>query len=431
MKKLRLAAVTLAILQMLTLAAGAIESIDIDAKAAILVDASDGHPVYEKNADTKQYPASLTKLMTALLVIESVSDLNEVITAKESAFEGLSDAGSTVNIKAEEKMSVDNLLICLLVASANEAANILAERVSGSVPLFVELMNKRAEELGLTGTKFANPSGLHEEGHYTTARDIAVVAREVQKHERLREICAMEKATIPATNISEERFFFTTNSLISLYKEREYKYSKATGMKTGSTTPAGLCLVASAESKDTEYISVILGAKKEDKKGGKMNFVESKRLLIWGFENFRRAKLLNASQPVTEVKVELARERDYVVAQPKSDYDVLMPSDYDEKLLEIIPDTPSTIDAPITKGEEIGKVLVRYDGKDYATIPLIAADNVERSLILYIFKLIKGFFKNPITIVVIVAFILLIIWYIAFVIRYNKRRKNRRRRYYR
>ncbi len=431
MKKLKFMAVILAIVQTLSLAAGAIENIDIDAKAAILVDASDGHAVYEKNADTKQYPASLTKLMTALLVIESVSDLGEVVTAKESAFEDLSAAGSTVNIKTGEKMSVDNLLICLLVASANEAANILAERVAGSVPLFIELMNKRAEELGLTGTNFANASGLHDDNHYTTARDMVIVAREVQKHQRLREICAMEKATIPATNISDERFFFTTNSLISLYKEREYKYSKATGMKTGSTTPAGLCLVASAESKDTEFISVILGAKKEEGKGGKMNFVESKRLLVWGFDNFKRVKLLDAAAPITEVKVELAKKRDYVVARPREDYAVLMPTDYDEKLLELIPETASSLDAPIKKGDEVGTVLVRYDGKDYANLPLIAADDVDRSLILYILKLIRDFFRNPITIIVIAALILLIIWYIAFVIRYNKKKRQRRRRYYR
>ncbi len=429
MKKLRMAAVLLVVLHMLTLMAGAIEDITIDAKSAILIDASDGHAIYEKDADTKQYPASLTKMMTAILVVEAISDLNEVITAQESAFEGLSAAGSTVNIKAGEKMTVDNLLICMLVASANEASNILAERVAGSVPLFIELMNKRAGELGLTGTKFVNPNGLHDEEHYTTARDLSIIAMELRRHERLREICAMEKATIPATNISEERFFFTTNSLISLYKEREYKYSKASGLKTGSTTPAGLCLASSAESESTELISIILGAKNEEKRGGKMNFVESKRLLMWGFDNFKRVELVDASQPVCEIHVELAKERDYVVAQPISDYSALMPSDYDKSLLKLVPNTEKTLEAPINKGDEVGTVIVTYDGREYTTLPLIAADNVERSFILYLLKLVKDFFKSPVTKIVIVALILLIIGYIAFVIRYNKRKKYRRRRY--
>ncbi len=429
MKKLRTAAILLVVLHMLTIMAGAIESIAIDSKAAILIDASDGHAIYEKDADTKQYPASLTKMMTAILTVEAISDLSEVVTAQESAFEGLSAAGSTVNIKPGEKMTVENLLICMLVASANEASNILAERVAGSVPLFVELMNKRANELGLTGTHFVNANGLHDDEHYTTARDLSIIAMELRRHERLREICAMEKATIPATNMSEERFFFTTNSLISLYKEREYKYSKANGLKTGSTTPAGLCLAASAESRNTELISVILGAKQEDKKGGKMNFVESKRLLMWGFDNFKRVTLVNASQPVCEVHVELAKERDYVVAQPISDYSALMPSDYDKSLLKLVPNTEKTLEAPINRGDEIGTVVVTYDGREYTTLPLIAADNVERSFILYILKLVKDFFRSPITKIVIVALILLVIGYIAFVIRYNKRKKYRRRRY--
>ena len=175
MEKLKVISLLVACVLSLSVCAGAIESIDIDSKASILIDATDGHELYSENAETKQYPASITKLMTALLVAENISDWSEVITANKSAFEGLSAAGSSVGIKAGEKMSVDNLVICLLVASANEAANILAERVSGSVGAFVELMNSRAEELGLTGTHFVNTNGLHDEDHYTTARDVAVV----------------------------------------------------------------------------------------------------------------------------------------------------------------------------------------------------------------------------------------------------------------
>ncbi len=429
MKKIKLLALVLAIIHCFALSAFAIEEINVDSEAAILIDADDGLAIYEKNPDEKKYPASLTKLMTALLVVENVSDFSEVVTANETAFSELSEAGSSVGIKPGEKMSVDNLMICMLVASANEAAAILAERVSGSVDAFVDLMNSRAAELGLSGTNFENPHGLHDESHYTTARDMAIIAREVRKYPRLCEICAMDKATIPATNISKERFFFTTNSLISLYKERGYKYNKADGMKTGSTTPAGLCLAASAVSKDTRLISIVLGAKKNEETGEKGHFVESKKLLSWGFDNFKRVTLLQASTPVTEARVELAWDRDYVVAHAERDYSALMPSDYDESKLELVPNAEEVIDAPIKKGDRVGTVTIKYDGKEYVTLALLAADDVNRSLILYIGRKISDILKSPITTIVIIALIIAIVLYIMFVIRYNRNRRRRRRRY--
>lgn len=430
MKRLRYISIFIAVVFALTATAGAIEAMDINSKASILIDATDGHELYSENADTKQYPASITKLMTALLVAERISDWSEVITASETAFNGLSAAGSSVGIKSGEKMSVDNLVICLLVASANEAANILAERVSGSVDAFVALMNSRAEELGLTGTHFANTNGLHDENHYTTARDVAKLAMEVRKHPRLREIYGMDKATIPATNISDERFFFTTNSLISRYKELGYIYSRANGMKTGSTTPAGLCLAASAEYKDMELISVVLGAEKDEETGKKGHFVESKRLLVWGFENFKRTMLLSSATAVCEVRVESAKDRDYVIAHIEDDYEVLMPKDYDSSKLELKTEKKEALEAPVKKGDEIGTVTVVYDGREYKTLSLVAADDVDRSIIAYIFNLVKKFMKSPMALVVLAAIIAIIAGCVIYTIRYNRRRKKRRRRYY-
>lgn len=430
MKKLKVLSLLLACLMLLSPFAGAIEKIDIDSKASILIDATDGHAVYSENADSKQYPASITKLMTALLVSENVSDWSEVITANKSAFEGLSAAGSSVGIKAGEKMSVENLVICLLVASANEAANILAERVSGSVDAFVELMNARAAELGLSGTHFVNTSGLHDDNHYTTARDVATIAMEVRKHARLRQIYGMDKATIPATNMSEERFFFTTNSLISRYKELGYIYSRADGMKTGSTTPAGLCLAASAEYDGVELLSVVLGAKKDEETGKKGNFVESKRLLVWGFENFERETLLSSSSAVCEVHVESAKDRDYVVAHTENDYSVLMPNDFDPQKVELVTDVSRELEAPVKKGDEVGSVTIKYDGEEYTTLRLVAADDVERSIIAFVINAIKKFMNSPLALIILGVAVIVIAGCVIYTVRYNKRRRSRRRRYY-
>lgn len=405
--------------------AGAVESIDIAANSAILVDASSGQLLYSKNDRDKAYPASITKLMTALLVAEQ-GDLNKEVTVSESALLDLSAAGSTLNIKAGEKMTVDNLLICLLVASANEAANILAENVAGSVDAFVEKMNKRAQELGCVNTHFANPHGLHEDDHYSCAYDIYLIAKEAVKHKRIAEIVEMQKATVPKTNLSEERFFFSTNSLLSPYKERTYLYKYTTGIKTGHTTQAGLCLAASATKNDTSLISVVMGAKSGPNKE-KNQFVETKRLFEWGFKNFKTETVIKSAKPIGEVSVKLAWDRDHVIAAPKEELKSLVPTDFSEEKLEIQTDLPKMISAPVEKGAHLGTAKVIYNGSELGSVELIAADSVERSQLLYIWDTIVNIFCSTITKIILMALVVLAIFYIIFTISYNRRRSNSRR----
>ena len=310
----------------------AIPAMDVEATAAILADPNTNQVMYEENARTKLPQASLTKIMTALLVAESGHSMDETVTVSESAMEGMEHLSGTVTIEVGETFTVHQLLTLLMVASVNEAANVCAELVSGSIPAFVELMNTRAAELGCENTHFCNPHGLHEEDHYTTAYDLYLMARELQKHEDVAEIYRQDRVVMPKTNKSEERVFFSTNSLISRYKELGYIYRYATGMKTGTTSKAGLCLAATATKGDTTLISVVLGASRAPD-GTKRNFSESARLLKWGFENFSKKTLLETSKPVCEVKVILSRDRDYVVAVPAHDYETMVPDDFDFLLL--------------------------------------------------------------------------------------------------
>ena len=293
--------VLIAFIMLLSICANAIEPISVNAKSALLIDAESGQVLYSKDAEKKLYPASTTKLMTALIAAEE-GNLSDIVTANETAFEDLSVAGSTLNIKAGEQMSVDNLLICLLVASANESANILAEYNAGSLDAFVEKMNARAKELGCINTNFVNAHGLHDENHYTCASDVALIAQAAMKIPRLKEIVAMQKATIPATNIGKERFFFSTNSMLSPYKERTYLYKYTTGIKTGHTTPAGLCLAASAEKNDLSLLSVVLGADYGENKE-KGHFIETTKLFKWGFDSFTEKTVLASSTPISELAV--------------------------------------------------------------------------------------------------------------------------------
>ena len=265
----------------------------IQAKAALLVDANTGRMVYGKNEHEELYPASLTKIMTALLTLEAVDggqlSMDQQITVTESALEGLAADGSTAGIRAGEVLTVEQLLECMLIVSANEACNILAEQVSGSVDAFVDAMNAKAEALGCEGTHFVNATGLHDSQHYTTAWDLYLITKEAMKHEDFMRICDTARATIPATNLSEERNLYTTNYLIDTWRSLGYIYSNAHGIKTGSTDEAGHCLVSSATEGSLSFISVALGGPRETLADGEIrtySFFDTREMFKWAFQNF-------------------------------------------------------------------------------------------------------------------------------------------------
>lgn len=214
------------------------------AKAALLVDESCDRVLLDQNAHDKMYPASLTKIMTAYLTLEAVSKgqltMNQTVTVSNSAMQGLDEDGSTAGIVAGEKISIENLLYCLMVVSANEAANILAEAVSGSIDEFVKLMNQKVQELGLKDTHFVNPTGLHNPNHYTTAWDMYKITQAAMKYEQFMTICNTKAYEVPATNKSDVRELHSTNFLISTWLNTGYFYDRedinayAEGVKTGT-----------------------------------------------------------------------------------------------------------------------------------------------------------------------------------------------------
>ena len=219
----------------------------VTSEAAALFDVSDRETLYSKEAFERLYPASITKVMTALLVFEAIDrgelSQDQMITVSSTSQFDLSADGSTANLKPGEVISVKDLMYCLLLPSANEAANILAEAVCGDVASFIELMNQRARELGCTGTHFANTHGLHDDDHYTTAYDICLFTREALKHDLIREVVGTSVYTVPATNLSEPREFYNTNALLSNWHYMGYVYDKAIGVwyHAGGGTLPGLC----------------------------------------------------------------------------------------------------------------------------------------------------------------------------------------------
>lgn len=262
----------------------------LDAEGAILLDADTGDTLFTQNADEILYPASTTKIMTAYLTVK-YGNPDEKITISEGIYQGIPEGASTANLKAGEEIYVYELLQCLMIVSANEAANALAIYISGSISEFVELMNQEAAELGCENTHFVNTNGLHNEDHYTTARDLSKIALAAMGYERLVEICSNTTVVIPETNLSEERTLKTTNYLLPGSDYPTYGYSGAYGLKTGFTTPAGYCLVSCAYWEGRNLLSVVLGAKKSetDLETPVGSFTESRKLLDWGFYNYETA----------------------------------------------------------------------------------------------------------------------------------------------
>ena len=291
----------------------------IEAAAAILVDADTGTVLFDQNAHEQRYPASITKVMTAMLAIEAVDrgelSLNDVITVGSEVNREVGDGSSTQNIKEGEQIRLEDVLYCALTASANEACNVLAQAVSGSVDDFVALMNQRAGELGMEDTHFANTHGYHNEEHYTTAYDIALMCREAMQHETFRTIVTAKSYIVPATNLHEARELHDTNALVSTWRITGYYYEYATGIKTGSTPEAGQCLAASASKDGRNLISVVLGAENIAQSDGttlRQSFSESKRLLQWGFSSFSTKTLLDSTYFGGTIPVTLSRDANYV-----------------------------------------------------------------------------------------------------------------------
>lgn len=421
----------------LTPSASAFEEFDLDAKAGLLVEANTGEVLFEKNAYKENYPASITKVMTALLVLEAIDrgelSLSDSVTASESAVSGLPKDGSTANIKIGETLTVEQLLNCMLIVSANEACNILAEAVCGDVATFVARMNERAKELGCKNTHYVNTSGLHDPNHYSSAWDIYLIACKALTHDTFATICNSKSYEIPATNMTEKpRTLHSTNYLISNWRAVGYLYDGARGIKTGSTPEAGYCLVSSAVRGSRTLISVVLGAERREDADGvtrTYSFVETSRLFDWGLHSFESRNILSSEEPICEVPVALSGETNYVVVHPADDLTRMMPVDLPlDELDRSITLYSESVDAPIAAGDELGKLTISYKDKVYGEVPLLALSDVSASWILVAKRDITEFFSRTLVKLICFALLLAIIAFFVYRAFFSRRRRYGRRR---
>ena len=430
---------TAAFLTVLTLvcllppAARALEDPAPQAEAAFLADPESDFILYEKNADEKQYPASTTKIMTALLTLENTDDLNETVEVTEEDFTGVDKDSSKAGFMVGEKVPVIDLLYGLLLPSGNEAANTLARHVGGSVDDFVKMMNQRAKELGCKNTHFVNPNGLHDDDHYTTARDLYKITQQAMKDETFQDIVSTAQKTLSETNMTPTRGkalkVYTTNMLIFSRHQTQYYYAFANGIKTGHTSQAGYCLVASAEKKGGQLISILLGCEKPQGAAQPVTFSETRRMFQWGYDNFTNMTLVEKGDQKRSKKIDvrLSTETDSLVLVTESDLKGTVPTDINLDDLELTYHVPDSVDAPVKAGDKIGTLDVKYNGVDYGQVDLVALSDVSRSEVLYYADKIEHFFQSTLFRVLVLLIILLFFGYF-FLLFYRARRRRLRRK---
>ena len=405
-------------------AAYEVTGFDVTAKAGMLVSLDTGEILFEKDIDKKVYPASITKIMTAVIILESGKyNPTEPITMTQEILDMVLGTGSAVsNLKAGEKITHKDLMYLVVMSSFGDCTYLAAQHFGGSVDGFVELMNGKAQELGLTGTKYANPVGLHDENNYTTVRDIYTLTKYALKLKVFKEICETSRYTMPATNLSGERTFTSTNELQNANSPYYYQYAK--GVKTGFTDEAGRCLVSTASYNGYNYMCVVMGCPPYDKK----HFTESVELYRWAFNNFSFKEIANSTEPVIEMPVELSMDTDYVHLYFKEPFISVLPNEADgstivtEKKLKY-----DSVEAPVKKGDILGTAEIIYAEQVIGTVDLVAGEDVEPSKILIIVKHIKSFFSSSYMKILYIAIALLILIFIILCIRLNMAAIKKRR----
>ena len=336
----------------------------LDAGAALMYELNTGTMLYSLNPDQKMYPASVTKVMTCLIALDK-GNLDDIVTVSANVVENIDPSGSDCKLAEGEQISLKELLYCLMVASANDAASAISEHIAGSEAAFVELMNAKAQELGCTGTHFVNPHGLHHDDHYTTARDLAKIMMAALEYEAFQEIYSTKSHTVPATNTSASRYLLSTNYMIEKTVADHYYDERVIGGKTGFTTPAGRCLAAVSQSGDMRLLTVVLGGSSALNEYGAVlygSFESTDDLINYAFNNYSTAQILGPDVILTELPVTggenstLAVVRESVfVAVPKTLANSQLRYEY------ILDD--GTLTAPIEAGESIGITRIWYQSK--------------------------------------------------------------------
>lgn len=328
----------------------------LTAQSAILIEASTGRVIWEKDADVRHYPASMTKMMTGILALEKLPPKADVVISPNAA----ATEDCPLEIVAGECLSADNIITGMLMESDNGAAVAIAEAVYGSVSQFVQRMNERAQAIGMSNTHFVNPNGLTEANHYSTARDMAKLARFAMNNKKFREIVSTKNQVIhwevPAR---QQKLAENTNKLLA-------NYNGMNGIKTGWTEAAGGCLAASARRNGVELIAIVMQTPGPDDR-----FADARKLLDYGFKQVKMVKGIAKDRVSRKLWVRGGTSAS-VMAHPADDINYPLINGEDPKHYTLSYDVPKVIAAPLKDGETVGRIIIKYDNKEVGSVPMIS-----------------------------------------------------------
>ena len=397
---------------------------EILAGAAVLFNLNSETMLYEKNSKDKMYPASIAKLMTAIVVYDNVEDLDVTVTVSEELIE--KNIGNNISIVAGEIFTVNELLGALLVGGANDAANVLASYVAGSVDAFSKMMNDKAFELGAEDTNFTNPSGIHDPNMYTTAYDVAMIAKYACLNSKLVETASLESFTITKTNMTKDRVIYNKNLMVS--SASTYYYSNAKGLSAGSTNQAGYVSVSMATEKTIPLLCVILSSEKSSD-GTIHSYKDATKLYKWAFASYEYKTVLKSWNISYEMPVRLSAQADYVLLYPESDIELLLPVgiDVNKDIKKVYNLYSESLDAPVKKDDVVGEISLVYDGEVLATSKLLTTAAVERSNTLYYIDVIDKIISTTWFKASLASFIVLSMSYLCLsIFLRNKRHKKKK-----
>lgn len=353
-------------------------NLNINAESAILIDGDTGKILYEKSAYEKRAPASTTKIMTALLALEHCKT-TDVATVTSEAITSVPSGYSTDLLKMGEELTIKDLLYALLLPSSNEAANVLAIHIAGSIDSFASMMNTKAMDLGCKNTHFVNPNGVHDDNHYSTAYDLSLIAKEAMKNDIFRQIVSTASYTLPNSNKYSriDRTLITTNDLIKKQSNNYYEY--AIGIKTGFTTPAKNCLVSSATKDGKTLIAVVLRSNTDNNR-----YNDTKTLFNYGFDNFSKKDIVKSGSTIKTIDVKNATSATKnlnLVAE--TGINTMVTNDKLNDTIEPQINLNEHLQAPIKKDSIVGTATYTVDSIKY-TINLKAGNEVKKSYTLYL-----------------------------------------------
>ena len=403
-----------------------ITGVDLHCEAAMLVSLDTGDVLFQKNSTQRMYPASITKLLTAVVVIENSKDFeNDVLTYTKTANNLILGTGSVVlGLQIGEQMTVKDALAATLISSCGDTAYALAEHIGGSKEGFAELMNKKADELGLKNSHFTDPVGLHDDNHYTTAQDICVFAKYAFSNEFIKTCLSSTSYTLKATNVRGEKKIVSSNMLIN--PNTSVYYKPAVCGKTGFTDQAGRCLVSIASNRGYNYMAIVL--KTATPGGVRYEFIDSAEMFRWAFNNFEYKKVFYEKTPVTEAAVENSLEADHVTVALENGFEALLPKEANESTLKIETRlSGESFKAPIEQGQKMGEADIYYAEQKIGTVNLVATTSVKASGFLTLAAILMDFFTSTIMKIVYVAIALAIVVFTLLVIRLNRGRKAHRK----